>query len=294
MNIKLIILMLSGMMLFLMSCTEQIDIDTADSEPVMVIYGCITNKPEYQKIYLSRSAPYFQDTHNDKISGASVKVISSENDIWEFEEDSRETGTYISNGMVNGIAGQSYTLCVEYDFNKDGVMEQYFSTTTMQPPFIADSVLINRTQMSGKNLYTANLYGQEQNGQDYYCSRCYVNDSLVSVKITRYWTFDDKMYEGQYLSGLPVYFFADKQERDKYSDDEADKLTFIGKGDKVSVEMIKIERGYYNFLNQCREGEGGESIFGGPPANIISNITNGGIGFFTAFSPFRVETIVTE
>ena len=53
-----------------LSCTERIEIDTTTSEPVIVVYGCITDKKEYQKIYLSSSAPYFQDTHNENISGA--------------------------------------------------------------------------------------------------------------------------------------------------------------------------------------------------------------------------------
>lgn len=293
MKTRIIIPILSCIILTL-SCTEHIDIDTTASEPTIVIYGCITDKKEYQKIYLSSSAPYFQDTHNDKISGASVEVISDTNEIWEFAEDPLDKGTYVSKDEVGGMVGETYTLHVNYDFNKDGIIDQYSATTTMPTSFVADSVQINLTNKMGKNLYTANIYGAEPSGQDYYCSRCYVNDSLVTIKITRYWTFDDKLYDGEYIDGLLVYYFADKQERNKYDDDEADKLTFIDKGDKVSVEMIRIERGYYNFLNQCREGEGGESIFGGTPSNIISNISNGGVGFFTAFSPLKIDAVVGD
>lgn len=293
MKTKTIISILSCIIL-IPSCTEQIDIETTASESVIVIYGCITDKLEHQKIYLSRSAPYFQDTHNDKISGALVEVISGTNTIWEFEENPVEKGTYISKDEVKGIAGETYTLHVDCDFNKDGFIDQYSAITTMPTLFVADSVQINLTNKMGKNLYTANIYGEESDGKDYYCSRCYVNDSLASIKITRYWTFDDKLFDGEYIDGLLVYYFADSQERDNYDDDEADKLTFIGKGDKISVEMIRIERGYYNFLNQCREGENGESVFGGPPSNIISNISNGGVGYFTAFGSLKVESVVNE
>lgn len=275
--------------LLFVSCTEQIEIETRSSDPVIVINGCITDQSEYQKVYISSSAPYFQNAHNTKISNAIVSVISSQKEVWEFFEDPLEKGTYVSTEKVGGIIGEEYTLNVEYDFDKDGAVEQYSAKTIMQSRFVPDSIKVNHINKMGKYLYTVNLYGQEPIGKDYYCSRCYVNDSLISSKITRYWTFDDKMYEGEYLDGLLVYYLVDKEERDKYTDDEAYKLTFVGVGDKISIEMIKIERGYYNFLNQCREGENGESIFGGSPANIISNISNGGVGFFTAFSLYKTE-----
>lgn len=293
MNKKLIIL-LASYFLLIISCTEQIDIETNSSTPVIVINGCITDRIEHQRIYISSSAPYFQNTHNAKISGATVNVTCETNKVWEFNEDPLEAGTYISQEKVGFIIGESYTLHVECDFNKDGMTEQYSAKTIMQPRFITDSIKVNHTNIMGKYLYTVNLYAQDIIGKDYYCSRCYVNGSLISTKITRYWTFDDKIFDGEYLNGFLVYYLADRNERDKYTDDEADKLTFVGKGDKISIEMIKIERGYYNFLNQCREGESGESIFGGSPANIISNITNGGVGFFTAFSPYKVETVIIE
>lgn len=291
---KKIIISLIVCFILLVSCTEQIDIETSSSAPVIVINGCITDKPEYQKVYISSSAPYFQNTHNPKISDATVRVTSAKNEVWEFYEDPLEAGAYISKEMVGGIIGEEYILNVDYDFDKDGIVEQYSAKTIMQSRFVSDSIKVSHTNKMGKYLYTVNLYAQEPVGKDYYCSRCYVNDSLVSSKITRYWTFDDKMYEGEYLDGLLVYYLADKKEKDKYTDDEADKLTFVGVGDKISIEMIKIERGYYNFLNQCREGENGESIFGGSPANIISNISNGGVGFFTAFSVYKIETDIIE
>lgn len=280
--------------LLFMSCTEQIEIETNSSTSVIVINGCITDQIEYKKVYISSSAPYFQNLHNAKISNATVKVISATDGVWEFYEDPLETGTYVSKEKVGGIIGKEYTLNVEYDFDKDGNVELYSAKTVMQSRFIPDSIRINHTNKMGKSLYTVNLYAQEPIGKDFYCSRCYVNDSLISSKITRYWTFDDKMYEGEYLDGLLVYYLADKKERNKYTEDEANKLTFVGEGDKISIEMIKIERGYYNFLNQCREGENGESIFGGTPSNIISNISNRGVGFFTAFSLYKIEADIIE
>ena len=52
---------------------------------------------------------------------------------------------------------------------------------------------------------------------------------------------------------------------------------------KVTVEMHSISRKYYDFLVAIAlETEFNGDLFSGPPANIPSNISNGGLGFFIA------------
>ncbi|GHT13657.1 hypothetical protein AGMMS4956_10180 [Bacteroidia bacterium] len=65
--------------------------------------------------------------------------------------------------------------------------------------------------------------------------------------------------------------------------------------DSVAIRSLYMmgQKGYYNFILQCQdEKEGGSSFFSSPASNINTNISNGGIGYFSCYSVTMAETIV--
>jgi hypothetical protein len=281
-----LILFLAGMV----SCTERLELNLPASEPTLVVNGCLTDEWGFQKIYLSRSAPYFDPAPNAKVSGAVVAVASSTGETWDFRESASEPGAYLSVDETAAVVGETYTLSVAYNPDGQDTPLHYSATTVMQAPFVVDSIRIKRMTVMKYNYYSVNLYAQAPSGKDYFLCRCYVNDTIVSPKITHYQVSDNRLFDGAYLQGVSVYILADTDEMGDYDAEAVEDWDFVRKGDRLAVDIIRIEQGYYDFLNQCKEGINGSSPFSGPPANIATNISNGGAGYFTAFSVTKIKT----
>jgi hypothetical protein len=63
--------------ILLSSCTEMIEVQTNDTDPVLVVYGSVTTETSYQTIEISRSAPYFKNDSNLQVSGLRSKEQST-------------------------------------------------------------------------------------------------------------------------------------------------------------------------------------------------------------------------
>jgi len=55
-----------------------IEVQTNDTDPVLVVYGSVTTETSYQTIEISRSAPYFKNDSNLQISDAKVTIESTD------------------------------------------------------------------------------------------------------------------------------------------------------------------------------------------------------------------------
>lgn len=278
--------------IFMASCTERIDLDLDSADPVIVIYGTVTDTLAYQSVAISSTVPYFEMEHNPTVSGAHVTITTSENEIWTLLENDNQKGTYQTETLRAGKPGETYHLKVEYDFNQDGTTELYEASSTMLSPIQLDSVQIGRMDHMGKNSFTVNLFAQEPVGEDFYFSKYYVNDTLAT-KLSKYGMMNDLFMDGEYLNGYLVYFFADMAEIDDYSDNSKKNRTFLSSGDELIVEFNRIEKSYYKFVKQAQDVKDGENpMFGGPPSNIQGNISNGAVGFFSTYSPARLTVVV--
>ena len=166
----------------------------------------------------------------------------------------------------------------------------YNASTTIKEPFRIDSLQINSMSVLGRHYYTINLFAQELLGPDYYVSRFYINGGLATVMITWLMALDDKLIDGKYLNGLLVYTFSDQNNQGEY---DPNKVLFVQSGDTVAVEIDRVEKGYYDFITQCKSSVNGENpFFGGPPSNIVTNLTNGAVGYFAGYAPSRKSVIV--
>ena len=108
---------------------------------------------------------------------------------------------------------------------------------------------------------------------------------MITPLLIDYGIQPDDFYNGKYLFyGIPIGY---------YSDDETEEQLFPG--DTVTLELHSIDRAYYDFVGDAQlEIFGNNPLFSGPPANIRSNIDNGAMGAFTAYSITRASAIVAE
>jgi hypothetical protein len=275
--------------ILLVACTAPFDINTDDSPPVIVIYGELTHELKEQEIRVSSSSPYFDDEPNKGISDAIVTIQTSGGEFYHFSEHDTIPGLYRSNVRFRAEEGVHYSLSVEVDFNGDGVPDKYEAQTTVLPVVTADSLSLDPIEMFGYKNYILYLYAQALPGENYYLFNVIYNDSLLTVDLTDHLISDDAFFNGRYVKGQ-LYIFDDISNREKDTEKRQERTIYLQSGDRIEAEIGLIPKGYYEFISQCRKEKRGENpMFGGPASNIVSNISNGGIGYFTGYSASRVE-----
>ena len=276
------------------SCTVPIDIKTENTEPVIVIYGCLSEDSVFQTIRISTSSPYFDMQPNQPVSDAIVSISSSDNQTYELIETSVK-GLYCTRDSMAAITGVTYHLSVQADIQRNGEMKLYEAKATMQRPFPVDSIGVRTMSIMGFKHYNINLYAQEMPGPDYYYIYSIINDTLISNKISHSIVFSDYGIDGKYMDGLPLMQFEDSGNDFFSNRDSRDEIPYnvVKPGDKITICISLIESGFRDFVEQAqRERRGENPFFGGPASNITTNISNGGVGYFAAFHTTKMDVIV--
>jgi hypothetical protein len=276
------------------SCTAPIDINTRDSEPVIVIYGCLSNKRKYQSVRITGSSPYFDNKKNEVVEDAKVWIKDSEGHDYTLLYG--EDGYYFSDSRLHVCPGVTYHLIVNVDFDKDGTIETYEAMTTIQPLLTIDSIDVKPITIMGYRHFSLNIYMQDPpETENFYLFRFYVNDSLSNNQISDYIVTDDEFFNGSYVENT-VYYFEDITDEKVVKKNEGDDNVYmVSPGDKIRLQMINIEKGYCQFINECNaELRGGNPMFGGPPSNISTNLSNGAVGFFTGYCVCERMTVVPK
>jgi hypothetical protein len=281
-------------MLFGNSCTEPITLETDDASPVIVIYGVLTDDYKKQEVKISRSSPYFDDVPNQGVSEANVVVRTSDNLFYRFLEDDSIKGRYFSESEFSVRAGIDYMLTIDVDFDKDGIPDKYEATTTALPSPQIDSLSFESIDLFRYKNHILYIYMQDFPEKNNYLFNIFRNDSLLTGKLTDFVVTNDDLFNGQYIKG-DIYLFDDVANLSQGGNrDEENRRIYLRDGDAVKVELGQIPEGYYHFILQCRKEKNGENpMFGGPSSNIVTNISNGGVGYFSTYTISR-NAIVFE
>jgi len=144
------------------SCTEEITIHTDNSEPVVVIYGELTDEVKRQGVKITLSSPYFDTQPNTGVSGATVTITSSHSHTYELFENDTVPGLYETKTRWGVRAGLTYSLKV--DVHSNGDKKTYEASTDILPPIEIDSITIVPVSAMGHKNYIVNLYGKETEG----------------------------------------------------------------------------------------------------------------------------------
>jgi len=276
----------------LMSCTAPIDINTRDSEPVIVIYGCLTDEHKHQYVRVTRSSPYFEDKANPVVADADVYISDSEGNGYALEYG--EEGYYFSKTPFAVRPGITYHLAVDVDFDGDGVRELYEAETTVLPAIPLDSIDVRPMTIMGYRHFSLNIYAQDpEEERNFYLFKFFVNDSISNDRVSRFLITDDEFFNGSAIESNLYYFDDFTDERVVERNKDNDNAYMVSPGDRILLQTISIEEGYYHFINQAASEMRGENpMFGGPPSNITTNITNGAVGFFTGYCIHESHTTV--
>lgn len=264
-------------------CTEYIDLDLETTSKHLVVDGSVSSRNQLQFVRLSESVPFLTDSVSPPVSGAQV-FISDGYNRKRLTEANEMPGFYLLEKGFVASPGNYYQLTISgIDIDDDGEEESYSAFSYMPEVVAPDSIdLVYDHQWE---IWKVLLFANDPpETKDYYMFRVLINGILVSDNISEYSVVSDQFFDNGRAEGVWV------QSINANSDAEP-----LQEGDVVTLQMCGITEAYYDFVEAVqREGRGQYPLFSGPPANAPGNITNGALGFFTAFSVSYANFVVTE
>lgn len=257
--------------LFLSSCEEVVNLDSPKSNNYLVVEATLTNLPGPQKIYLTKSQAYFDNSAAPKISGAEVKVRDNMGKEYVFVEQKDQMGTYVwqptNNTEILGKLGMTYQLSVNWS------NERFTASATMRRVPTIDSLLYQFDEASGrqrgddkpKEGYDAQFFAKDFLGLgDCYRVKAYKNGKLFNDPSNLAVIYDGAFQQGAASDGL-VFNLPIRR---------AISPELYLANDLIKVELYSISEEQYNFYSQARLELNNAGLFSRPAANIPTNVQN--------------------
>jgi hypothetical protein len=271
----------TGVILMLNSCTEKIDIDLGTTYTRFVVDGAITTDTMKHIVRLSKSIDYYSQTDIPAVSNAEVSVSDGFSTVMLDENDS-VPGLYETAGDYFGVPGRTYTLNIELTEAING-QTSFSASSYLNEVAPIDS--INVEYKPEWEAWELQIYAWDPPTVNFYMFDVYKNGDWITDTINEVGISDDKYFNGNFTYGAAVYYFIEE------NPDEV-----VNPGDTIVLRMAGITEEYYHFVYDVmmETFEFRNPLFSGPPANISTNISNGGMGFFTAYAVSYATTVYEE
>jgi hypothetical protein len=267
--------------ILLTGCTERIDIDLGTTYTRFVVDGVITTDTMKHNVKLSKSIDYYSETNVPAVSNATVTINDGFETI-QLDENDTVPGLYETPEDYFGVPGRTYNLNIELQEPING-QTSYSASSKLNPVTTIDSIdVVYKEEWEAWELQ---IFAWDPVSVNYYMFDVYKNDTLLTDTLNEVGISDDKYFNGNFTYGAPVYYFIKEYPEE-----------VVRPGDKIRLRMSGITEEYYNFvvdvMNETFEYR--NPLFSGPPANISTNISNGGMGFFTAYAVSYASMVYEE
>lgn len=253
------------------SCEKIVSIDLNKANPQMVIEGVVTDQPAPDSVVLSKTGNYFVSSlYFPPVPNAFVTISDGLGTVDTLKEVA--PGTYHSS-TLSGIPGRTYQLTVEAEGNV------YSAVSTMPEKVTMDSLYATPFHAFdgdvGYNLYL--MFRDPPTPGNYYRINLSLSRPLPPDSITgdRYHLFSDKLTNGN----------------------EITLRMRIGRsvvtGDTLTVELLCIDKASYDYfstLNDILTSDRAPTSLA--PTNPNTNLTNGSLGYFSAFTIDKKKIIL--
>ena len=250
----------------LSACEKTVDLDVTQTQPKIVIEGQVTDCSTHNYVKVSRTTGFYSTGNSPRVSDATVSVEDNLGNIFVFDhysgQDADSIGYYKPSLPLSGVVGRSYTLTVIVDG------QSYEATDTLHRLVEMEKIdyRINPDEQNDPEdpgrFYELLLYVKEpKETKDYYLFKSFRNGNLEYANETDIYFADDELI-GENIDGIPLPLF--------YADDDIAK-----------IEVYSLSRSafiFYRDLQKLLTNDGG--LFGTPPANPRTNLSNGALGLF--------------
>jgi hypothetical protein len=247
------------------ACKKVIDVDLKNAAPQIVIEGNITDAGGPYEVKISKTVDFAANNVYPPVTNAVVILTDTTNGVTQplLQTDS---GVYVTTDMV-GVARHTYRLQVKVNG------QQYTATSTMPRRVPLDSITFaENLNFNNQMEINAVVNFQDPVGPgNYYMFTEYVN----SRQIPDIFVFEDRLSDGRYI------------EEPLFNDS-----SYLQKNDTLVLSMDCIDQNVYNYFFTLMNVTGNNNFQSVTPANPVSNISNGALGYFSAHTTQRVAISV--
>jgi hypothetical protein len=245
------------------SCQKVISVDLNDANPQMVTEAIVTDQPGPYTVTLTKSGDYFTPSlYFPPVTHAFVTI----GDDLGLIDTLRETaGGVYRTSVLHGGPGRTYYLRVIAEG------KEYDALSTMPPRVNIDTLVALHTRESdGDQVYNLYVIFKDPPAPgNYYRMNLRVNVPISpdSIDGRRYHLYTDKLTNGN-EAAVRIRM-----------------RNHFQPGDSVWVDLLSIDKAsydYFNTLNNILTSDRSPTSLA--PANPNTNLTNGGLGYFAAFS----------
>lgn len=240
---------------FLVSCEKVIEIDYNTAETKYVIEGTVSDlSSEVPTILISETKSFESSNNFEGVSGAVVSIQINDTSNYILSETSK--GVYTTSAF-KGIAGYTYDLTIQIGGQK------FTSSSTLPAIKVAlDTITTDNLSFGGgSNITIFPEFNDPPGKGNSYRYIQYVN----GVQTKKVFVTDDELSDGIKIS-RPL--------RDQDGEIEV--------GDNVKVNLLHIDPAVYLYWYSLDQASTGNS--NATPANPVSNIVGGALGYFSAHS----------
>ncbi len=249
-----IITTLSLLLLGTLSCSQEIEIEYQNIDPIYIISASLSQ--EGGTMLLTQSSDMDQPLQNTPITTATAWITSSEGE--HYEMIAGDDGKYQTVSQVTMNIGESYTLSVEINDKLYEATSEYLEAPEIgevnisEQPFTSDMTLTFCTfqifdQASGQNYYR-------------YRFRYFANDNEESGEPD--WSLAKEVNDGEPITLMTHLYTFDRE---------------LEAGDEITIEVQSIDKSYYTFLYSLNMSSSSST-------NPTSSFSEGALGYFAITS----------
>jgi hypothetical protein len=260
---KTILIVLVLGLISLTSCQKIIHLDLSSSVPQLVIQGNIYDQAGPFVVTVSKTVDFDALNIYPAVTNASVSISD---DAGNSEELSQGIdGTYVTS-TTEGIPGRTYRLTVVVDG------KTYSASSTMHEATTIDSTYFRDAPFGGAKLVAINFINLSGT-ENYYRVIHFLNGKQA----TAFSVFSENASQTDTVS----YSFMATNVTPTITQPK------LVKGDIIEVWLECLDKGVFDYFRTANS-EGGQNA---SPANPVSNISNGAMGYFNA-CPVRKKQVI--
>ena len=256
-------LVITAIFILLSSCEKVIYVDLNTVNPIVVVQGNITDLPGPYTVQLNTTVDYYDPNVFPAVTGAKVTVSDNAGNSEVLKETS--PGIY-QTSTLQGVIGRTYSLNI---VTSGGAV--YTAQSTMPDSVPIDSVNF-MVRDRDSTFRTICKFKDPGLTIDYYKLQITSKDT-AAIDTTSIRILENGLAAGQELSiTYGTHFIL---------------------GDTVTAMLECIDLATYNFYSTIVNVEGGiGTALGAPPENPLTNISNGGLGYFSAHTVSEKSAVV--
>ncbi len=249
------------------SCEKVITLDLKDSEPRFVVEASVNAGETIHKVEITKSIKFSEINSFPAVSGALVTLSDDDGNSEVLVEST--PGVYLSATLL-GVEGHTYVLNIKVEG------KEFVSSSTIPLKVNLEALFFIDDNFGGNNGKIAVPIRQDPAGIQ--------NSYKFEMQVSRFkdnigWERDQALLI----------------QNDDFSDGVVSQQPIFGslgaffQGDTCKIEMYCIDKNVYQyFYSLAQNGPNGAAT----PANPVSNISNGCLGYFTAQTKQTLTAIV--